>query len=101
MKVVIEYNGFAENTMFGFEPWSGAVDTVKALSRADKLDEAWEYLESVFEWDEVTDTNINDYLWFESEEIFAAVGLDENGEEPEEDDDEWDDDEDEEDEEDD
>ena len=58
--------------------WSGAVDTWKQILDADKEDEAMNYLEELFccgEEDAVDITKINDYLWFESDDILNALGL--------------------------
>lgn len=60
--------------------WSGAVDTLDDIEKAGKEDELMELLEEVF-FDEIpTDTEVNDYLWFESDEIYSRLGLNENGE---------------------
>lgn len=70
---------------FGFEElkdnsWSGAVDTLEDIEKADKEEELMELLEQVF-FDEIpTDTEVNDYLWFERDEIYSNLGLNENGE---------------------
>ena len=70
---------------FGFEElkdnsWSGAVDTLEDIEKADKEEELMELLEQVF-FDEIpTDTEVNDYLWFERDEIYSRLGLKENGE---------------------
>ena len=70
---------------FGFEElkdnsWSGAVDTLDDIEKAGKEDELMELLEQVF-FDEIpTDTEVNDYLWFERDEIYSNLGLNENGE---------------------
>lgn len=70
---------------FGFEElkdnsWSGAVDTLEDIEKADKEEELMELLEQVF-FDEIpTDTEVNDYLWFERDEIYSRLGLNENGE---------------------
>ena len=40
-----------------------------------------EHLEEVFErGDEIEDTELNDYIWFEREYIYESLGLNENGE---------------------
>ena len=44
-----------------------------------------DYLEGLFGDEEVEDTTLNDYIWFERDEIYEALGLDENGELPKED----------------
>ena len=70
---------------FGFEElkdnrWSGAIDTLEDIEKADKEEELMELLEQVF-FDEIpTDTEVNDYLWFERDEIYSNLGLNENGE---------------------
>lgn len=84
MKIYKEVNSFDE--FGGYEPWSGAVDTVNTLREHDKLEEAWQYIEIVFDYKECVDeTELNNFLWFEPEYIYEAVGLTEDGEEPDED----------------
>ena len=69
--------------------WSGAVDTIADIQRANKEDEFMNFLEAVF-CDEVpTDTEVNDFIWFDRDYIYENIGLTENGglpedEEPEE-----------------
>lgn len=60
--------------------WSGAVDTIADIQNANKEDEFMNFLEMVF-CDEVpTDTEVNDYIWFERDCIYENIGLTENGE---------------------
>lgn len=63
-----------------FKAWAGGKDTLDDLT--------WEQLQIVQEWitdlysdsDTIpTETDINDILWFEREEIYELLGLDENG----------------------
>ena len=64
--------------------WSGAVDTITGIQNANKEDEFMNFLEAVF-CDEVpTDTEVNDFIWFERDYIYENLGLTENGELPEE-----------------
>lgn len=57
--------------------WSGAKDRVEVLSD-DELDALLVHLEMIFaDREEVTDTDINDYIWFEDEEWKDAIGLSE------------------------
>lgn len=64
--------------------WSGAVDTIKDIQNANKEDEFMNFLEGVF-CDEVpTDTEVNDFIWFERDAIYESIGLTENGKLPEE-----------------
>lgn len=65
--------------------WSGAINTLKTIEEHDKEDELMAHLEEQW-FDEVpTMTEINDYLWFEDEFIFEALGIFETEEEEEED----------------
>ena len=64
--------------------WGGAVDTIADIQNANKEDEFMNFLEAVF-CDEVpTDTEVNDFIWFERDYIYENLGLTENGELPEE-----------------
>lgn len=63
--------------------WSGALDTLKDIEKADKEDELMALLEEVFADRETpTETEVNDFLWFDREFIYENVGLNENGEIP-------------------
>ena len=63
--------------------WSGAVDTIADIQNANKETEFMNFLEMVF-CDEVpTDTDVNDFIWFERDYIYENLGLTENGELPE------------------
>lgn len=66
MKVMIDFSEYS--------PWSGAVDTYNKIQEADKLDELEAYLDEIFEG-EATTAQINDVLWFDSEEVLEALGL--------------------------
>lgn len=65
--------------------WSGALQTLDDIANADLKEEFMDYLEGLFGDEEVEDTTLNDYIWFERDEIYEALGLDENGELPKED----------------
>ena len=63
--------------------WSGALDTLKDIQNADKEDELMQLLEEVFADRETpTETEVNDFLWFEREFIYENVGLTSDGELP-------------------
>ena len=68
-------------SLYDFEPWSGAVETYNKLIEAGKEEEFVVQLEQEFAGQDVSDTDINDMLWFEPEACFKLVGLDENGNE--------------------
>ena len=64
--------------------WSGAVDTIADIQNANKEDEFMNFLEMVF-CDEVpTDTEVNNFIWFERDYIYENLGLTENGKLPKE-----------------
>ncbi len=80
MEIRKEINGFYE---LADMVWSGAVDTIVDIQNANKEDEFMDFLEMVF-CDEVpTDTEVNDFIWFEREYIYENIGLTENGNLPE------------------
>ena len=62
-----------------FRPWSGAVDTWNTLADYDKLDVLESILDTTF-IDEngegiMSETELNDLLWFEPETVYEWVGL--------------------------
>lgn len=62
--------------------WSGGRDTLDDIFEHDREEALMNLLEEVF-FDEIpTDTEVNDFLWFERDMIYEHCGLDENGEEP-------------------
>ena len=94
MIVVKTINEYGKNDFYNlFEnSWSGARDTLEDIIKAELEDEFMQLLDEYFGCeDELTDTELNDFIWFERDTIYNALGLDENGEvKTEEDDDEED-----------
>lgn len=60
-----------------FTPWSGAVSTWEAIENASQLDDLESYLTECYPEGEIDETTLNDLLWFWSDEILAALGIDE------------------------
>lgn len=64
---------------FEFQPWSGAVDTWNTLHDYDKLDELEAILDTTYIDSEgngiMSETELNDLLWFEPETVYEWVGL--------------------------
>ena len=80
MEIKKEINGFYE---LADMVWSGAVDTIVDIQNTNKENELMNLLEEVY-CDEIpTDTEVNDFLWFEREYIYENIGLTENGRLPE------------------
>ena len=72
-----------------FDAWSGGKDTLDVLIEKDVCDEVQSFIEELY-CDEIpTETEINDFLWFERDTIAQHLGYDdwdafENGEEEDE-----------------
>ena len=56
--------------------WSGAINTLEKIEEEEKEEELMELLESNFE-EIPTETEINDFLWFEDDFIFEELGIEE------------------------
>lgn len=70
------YKEFSE----GYTPWSGAKETCQRIQDAGK----WEMLEAVLDDiypDGMTETELNDILWFEAETVFEWLGISDDDEE--------------------
>lgn len=63
-----------------FEAWSGAVHTLNKIIEFDKCDEFDNLIDELYP-DGLTDTELNDILWFEEEWIFESLGINEDDEE--------------------
>ena len=61
--------------------WSGAVDTLNRIYDNNMEAKFMELLNEVFEDESPSLTEVNDYLWFESDEIFEYLGISEDDEE--------------------
>lgn len=57
-----------------FKPWSGAVDTHARIVNAGKAELFESMLEDCYP-DGMTETELNDFLWFEPETCYKWVGL--------------------------
>ena len=73
VKIEMDYRTLKYNS------WSGALDTLKDIEEADKEDELMYFLEEIFADITPTETELNDFLWFERDYIYENLGLDENG----------------------
>lgn len=61
--------------------WSGAKNTLATIESLDKEDELMNLLDDIFCYSEnLTLTDINDFLCFDSEYIYESLGLTEDGE---------------------
>lgn len=63
-----------EVSLVDFETWSGATDTVKYLTNSELIElETW--ITELYE-DDLTSTDVNDFLWFERDMIANYFGYD-------------------------
>ena len=78
MKVIKEidsFNDLMENS------WSGAIDTLQDIANANLEEEFMENLKNIYCLGETpTDTELNDFIWFERDTIYSDLGLNNNGE---------------------
>lgn len=58
-----------------FEFWSGGLDTFTELQNYVTLEQIQYHIENHFSDEIPTDTEINDYLWYNRDEIFAELGI--------------------------
>jgi hypothetical protein len=73
----------SELSIVNFQAWSGAIDTQKRIIDENKVNDFDSYIEELCP-DGLTDTQLNDILWFDSENVFEYLGISEEEEEEEE-----------------
>lgn len=67
-----------------FKAWSGAVATKEIIINNDMVEEFNSLIDELYP-EGLTDTELNDILWFEDQWIFESLGINEEDEEEEED----------------
>ena len=77
MKIVIETG------LTNFDAWSGAIDTKNKIIECGKEDDFDCMVEDLYP-DGLTDTQLNDLLWFEDDWIFETLGIEDEEEDDEE-----------------
>ena len=66
------FNVIQEINLEEFKTWSGAVNRLEKIIEYDMVDEATDYIISVL-GDTFTETELNDFLWFEMDELFEEI----------------------------
>ncbi len=75
---------FKENTnLVDFDAWSGAVETKERIISEGKVGEFDSLIEELYP-NGLSETALNDLLWFDDEWIFEQLGLTEEDEDEEE-----------------
>ena len=69
-----------ETSLVNFNAWSGAIETKNTIIANCKSEEFDQLIEELYP-DGLTDTQLNDLLWFESEWIFEVLGIKEEEDE--------------------
>ena len=75
-----------EKSLRNFCFWSGAKDNAAELT-LEQLDQLEDELEQIYSEGELTDTQINDIMWFDFEWVKEILGIQEEEDEEEEDED--------------
>ena len=57
-----------------FQAWSGAKETLERIQRDGKCEELENILEELYP-DGMTETELNDLLWFDSESVYEWLGI--------------------------
>ena len=65
---------YSETKLVDFQAWSGAVDTKNTIIEHNKAEE-FDYLIEELYPDGLSETQLNDLLWFEEEWIFEQLGI--------------------------
>lgn len=61
----------------GYKPWGDAVSTWEDIEEANKVSDLEFLLEELYP-EGISETGLNDLLWFESDFIFENLGIDED-----------------------
>lgn len=66
-----------EKSLYDFKAWAGGKDTLDDLRKFNVVDKAEQYISMIMECREElpTDTEINDVLWFERNELYKYCGI--------------------------
>lgn len=73
MKIIID------QSFERFQAWSGGKDTQDRIIEEGKEDQFESIIEDLYP-DGMTDTELNDLLWFESEQVFEWLGIEDEQE---------------------
>ena len=71
-----------DKTLQDFNAWCGAVNTKEIILENNKADEFNDLIDELYP-DGLTETKLNDILWFETDWIFEMLGINEEEEEEE------------------
>ena len=64
------------NSLDNFKAWSGGLTTLNTVRERGGVDTLTVIFEDIFSGDTPTEVQINDWLWFDSDFIYQALGYD-------------------------
>lgn len=70
---------YSEISLENFKAWSGAVDTLERVREAGKCGQLESIIEDSYP-DGMSETELNDLLWFEPETVYEWLGIEEEEE---------------------
>ena len=62
------------SSLESFKAWAGALDTLNTVRERGGMDILTTMCEDIFSGDIPTEVQINDWLWFDSDFIYQALG---------------------------
>ena len=62
------------SSLESFKAWAGALDTLNTVRERGGMDILTTICEDIFSGDIPTEVQINDWLWFDSDFIYQALG---------------------------
>ena len=62
------------SSLESFKAWAGALDTLNTVRELGGMDILTTICEDIFSGDIPTEVQINDWLWFDSDFIYQALG---------------------------
>jgi hypothetical protein len=65
---------YNETRLTDFQAWSGAVDTKNTIIDNDKMEDFEALIDELYP-DGLSETQLNDLLWFDSEWVFESLGI--------------------------
>ena len=65
-----------ELNLMDFKAWEGGKDTLDKIIELNKVEEVEDLINEVFYTEIITETKLNEFLWFEDEYIANYLGMD-------------------------
>jgi hypothetical protein len=65
---------YNETRLADFHAWSGAIDTKNTIIDNDKMEDFEALIDELYP-DGLSETQLNDLLWFDSEWVFESLGI--------------------------